>query len=280
MGACRRAAKHLFPESYQYLSSLRFRLHCKRKYAVFQRRVKASLYGDRMPTVLSGPFKGLGYLDEEGLWGPITPKWIGSYEDELHPFLEQILARPPQLILDVGSAEGYYSVLLAARLPGTVVHSYDIDPFARRSQRRLARLNGVCNLRIGSHCDHHRMAQILGSCADGGMIICDIEGGERSLLDPGLCPPLAQAVILVEVHDMQGSDRTGTGKLLTKRFEASHHIEFVEHKVKDLKAYQQVLGDALPLDDLAQALNEAREASRGYLIMRPRDVSTVQSPVT
>jgi hypothetical protein len=270
MQTCRGAAKAAFPKVYQFLSSYRFRQHCKKRYGKFQLQVRPLLYGTAAPTVLSGPFEGLSYLDEVGLWGPILPKWIGSYEDELHPFLEKLMQSPPSVIVDVGAAEGYYAVLLAARLPGTVVHAYEIDPFARRAQARFARLNHVSNLRINSLCTFEELEKLLGPAKGMGLLFCDIEGGETFLVDPVKCPALRHASIVVELHETKESPGEGTRNLLQSRFQDSHEIEYVPHTPKSIPRYLEVTRNTLTPAELSTAMNEVRGASRGFLIMHPR----------
>ncbi|RBP48115.1 hypothetical protein DES53_101915 [Roseimicrobium gellanilyticum] len=267
---CRGAAKAAFPKVYQFLSSYRFRQHCKKRYGKFQNQVRPLLYGGAPPTVLSGPFQGLPYLDEVGLWGPILPKWIGSYEDELHPFLERLFQSPPSVIVDVGAAEGYYAVLLAARLPDTVVHAFDIDPFARRAQARLARLNQISNLRINLLCTFEELGKLLGPAKSKGLLFCDIEGGETFLIDPMKCPALRDSVIVVELHETKDSPGESTRNLLQSRFQDSHDIEYVSHAPKSIPHYLEITRNVLSPADLSTALNEVRGASRGYLIMHPR----------
>jgi hypothetical protein len=46
----------------------------------------------------------------ETVWGPIEPKWLGTYELELHSIIKGILRAEYNTIIDIGSAEGYYSV--------------------------------------------------------------------------------------------------------------------------------------------------------------------------
>ncbi|QIF03897.1 hypothetical protein [Roseimicrobium sp. ORNL1] len=267
---CRGAAKAAFPRVYQFLSSYRFLQHCKKRYGKFQEQLRPLLYGESPPTVLSGPFQGLPYLDEIGFCGPIFPKWIGSYEDELHPFLEKLLQSPPSVIVDVGAAEGYYAVLLAARLPSSVVHAFDIDPFAKRALARLARLNHVSNLRINSLCTFAELEKLLGPAKDTGLLFCDIEGGEIFLVDPVKCPALRHARIVVELHETKDSPGEGTRNLLQSRFQDSHEIDYVPHAPKSMSRYLEVTRNALSPTDLSTALNEVRGASRGYLIMHPR----------
>ena len=71
------------------------------------------------------------------------PYQVGSFELELHPAVERIVAERPATVVNVGSAEGYYAVGLAMRLAGARVVGFELDPAlraaaaaARRAQRR------------------------------------------------------------------------------------------------------------------------------------------------
>ena len=124
----------------------------KYKFLQHQKDTKSQLFGKSDPYILSGPFAGLRYLNET-VWGSIEPKWLGTYERELHSIVDEIVRTGYETVIDVGSAEGYYSVGLGRKLPFAAIYSYDIDPWARAQQRRLARMNGVQNLRVRKYCN-------------------------------------------------------------------------------------------------------------------------------
>src|SRR6185437_13753235 len=95
----------------------RGRWRCKRLYGPIADKVRPKLYGEKSIEVLNGPFKGLKFVGQSNI-GVIIPKWVGSYESQLHPIIESVVsAGDYQTIIDVGAAEGYYSVGLAWRLP-------------------------------------------------------------------------------------------------------------------------------------------------------------------
>src|SRR5436190_882004 len=63
--------------------------------------------------VLGGIFKGLQYPRFESSGSGLVTKLLGSYENELHPFIQQLGANKYTEIIDIGCAEGYYAVGLA-----------------------------------------------------------------------------------------------------------------------------------------------------------------------
>jgi hypothetical protein len=259
--------EQLSPSAAQLIPSCRMYLRSKKRFGPFQRRMKPLLFGQKTPVILSGPFQGLLYLDEIGFCGPILPKWIGSYECELHGIIEDVLAHPPSLIIDIGSAEGYYSVLLAARLPNSHVVSFDYDVLAVRAQKRLAAKNGVTNLAIKKQCDHKQLMDLIEATKGSSLVICDIEGAEMEMIDPVRCPSLSKADLLVELHEGSKWRAQAMLKELEARFHTSHSITFIPIKPRDPARYLSVC-QTLPLEDLKRALDEDRCGSFGWLVLK------------
>jgi len=216
--------------------------------------------------VLSGPFAGMHYLDEI-VWGPIEPKWLGCYEAELHEIMARVLAKNYDTIIDIGSAEGYYSVGLAKSLPAATVFSFDVDPWGRAQQRRLARMNGVANLRIGRFC---RPVDLDRLATGRTLVICDIEGYEYGLLDPARAASLKTCDILVELHPNEalGLSVTDGDAALRARFAGTHRIEAREsmpRRIEDCRALPNLA--ALSADEIGAYIDERRDFHQGWLWM-------------
>ena len=77
-----------------------------------------------------GPFKDLKYAKALAAGSAILPKLTGTYEDELHPFIDMMITQQPDLVIDIGCAEGYYANGMAMRLPDTEVWAIDTDTYA------------------------------------------------------------------------------------------------------------------------------------------------------
>lgn len=63
-----------------------------------------------------GPFAGMNY-DVAASEGGGAPRLLGGYEASLAPIINDIVEAKPDLIIDVGCAEGYYAIGMARRLP-------------------------------------------------------------------------------------------------------------------------------------------------------------------
>src|SRR5688572_25413976 len=82
-------------------------------------RLTAQLAAATDYTVLSGPYRGMKYFGPPRI--PIvdenpTTKLIGSFEAELHPWIEALTARDFPTVIFLGSGEGYHAVGMARRM--------------------------------------------------------------------------------------------------------------------------------------------------------------------
>ena len=213
--------------------------------------------------VVHGPFAGMRYPPATLARAQhLTAKLLGTYEEELSGFVADQVLRSPPLFVDLGAADGYYAVGFAFASPATRVHAYEIDPVAKRATRELARANGVAE-RVTLHgpANHRRLGELdLG----GAFVLCDIEGTEVDVLDPGALPGLARATLIVEVHTVEGED---TGPVMRERFAPTHAIESITPRGRDPAAHPE-LDDAPQRDS---ALDEPRFGQDGgWLVMLPR----------
>ena len=173
-------------------------------------------------TVSAGPFKGMIYGIKDAEVSRVT-RLIGAYEQNLAPLFEQIIADAPPLIMDIGCGDGYYAVGLARLLPNSIVWARDIDEDALDRCAELAAANFVSDrVKIGGKLTH---ADFDICRAQNTTILCDIGGGEDSLLDPERAKGLRRADILVEVHESVHPRLTDR---LATRFEDTHHISLLD----------------------------------------------------
>jgi hypothetical protein len=263
----RRLAKNLLnrlcPDVIFAMRARRSRRYFRDAFLSRQSRVKSTIYGDTDPVVLSGPFSGMKYLNEV-CWGPIEPKWLGSYEQELQDVVGFILKNNYSRVVDVGSAEGYYAVGFAISFPSAQVYSYDIDPWARRQQRRLAELNGVKNLSIRKLCTNRELQTHLSSHA---LLICDIEGSEYELLNPLQTPSLRKCDILVELHDNLDAGLTikSGADELTRRFSDSHKVVKLGVSPRSNSKFRTLVATNLTDQQLTESMDERRSPDQVWL---------------
>lgn len=213
--------------------------------------------------VTAGPFAGLRYPDW-GLTGVdlYAPKVLGSYERELHAAVEAAIADQPPAVVVIGSAEGYYAVGLARRLPGARVLSYDTNPDRGRHVGEIAALNEVAVEAHAEECTHETLRDVLVPRA---LIVCDCDGCEDVVLDPQAVPALRECSLIVEAHDLL---KPGITDRLRAAFDPTHDIEVVPTRQRFVDDHPE-LGD-IPLVTRQLAISEFRGAPMWWLVLRPR----------
>lgn len=246
-----------------FLKSFSSRRYYAKRYEAFQDKMEQKIYPQKKPFILSGPFKGMLYFNKI-IPGPITPKWLGSYEYALHPIIEHLVKNGYMRIINVGCAEGYYACGMALRSPEAEVYAFDCDFFARRSCKALARMN-KCELRVhvSSYCSHKTLTGLIDQST---LIICDIEGGEKQLLDPLKVPKLLECDILVEVHEVNQA-AFDMEKLLNLRFEHTHTITRIKEFAPKPQPYVALCDGRLDEHTIATCLAEGRLFPQVWLWM-------------
>ncbi len=177
--------------------------------------------------VSSGPFVGMDYI-LTSIGSALGPKLLGTYEAELHPIIDRLLRRRFDHVVDVGAAEGYYAVGFARALPGASVVAFEQEKKGRDLLQKLACANGVEEMiAIRGRCEPVDLQEAL---RPGSLLVTDVEGYERILLDPERVPGLRHATILSEVH----APDDGLGGEICQRFAATHDAHWIKPQPRPL----------------------------------------------
>ncbi len=150
--------------------------------------------------ILYGPFAGMLFHNKTWNYGSTIPRFVGCYEDELHPVIDYVCQQTYTDILDIGCADGYYAVGLAMQKPTTLVHAFDIDPQALALCKEVATMNHVTNIEYKNVCTSETLQHF--DFKGRGFIVCDCEGYEAELFTADSIKNLANCDILIELHDM------------------------------------------------------------------------------
>lgn len=220
-------------------------------------------YGD---LVVSGPFRDLRYPPPEQWASCRFEKINAAYEHELHALINRLTAsKQYTTIVNVGAAEGFYSVGLAKLFPAAKIISYEgykpHDVFCAN----LARLNNVSD-RIDSRGFCH-VEDLTALKPEGKVLVwMDIDTGERQVLDPTKVPWLKEADILVELHDCL---EPGLTPLIRDRFSPTHQIEQITNSGLDYARYP-VLRNLL-FTEIDALVGEDRRGLQDWFFMEPSD---------
>jgi len=226
------------------------------------REIGASLYGKGGALVRSGPFEGMTLLNRT-LEGNVAPKLLGCYEQELHDAIERCIKTPYEYVVNLRCGDGYYAVGLARRMPNSEIKAYDLNKGRRTLCRDAAKENGVGErVSIGMECDAEELTALAGRRV---LVVCDIEGGERELLDPERIPALKGFDILVELHE--NLDKA-LPEIIIARFVESHEIECFQHQGRDPHTFKEL--DKISQFDQFLALWEGRQGPTPWSFMRAK----------
>ncbi len=219
-------------------------------------------------SVASGPFAGMRYLTK-GVGSSFAAKILGTYEKELHSIILRILSLHFVRVINIGAGEGYYAVGMAFTHPSQPeVIAFEADAVGRRRILWLALHNEVRPIAIHGLCNAGDLAAALREGVPT-LVVCDVEGDEKNLLNLEAVPSLREAWILVEVHDFV---ERGMGDLLKRRFHGTHWIREIWSEARNAAdlPWSSRLTDLLPLGVRLRAMNEGRPERMRWFWMEPR----------
>jgi hypothetical protein len=212
-------------------------------------------------TVFSGPFAGMK-IAMDAAWGDgdVMPKLLGCYEQELHQALSRAVTRRPEIVINIGCAEGYYAVGLARALRAASIIAFDTLPLAQEICRKAAVANGVSDrLKVQGECMPKDM---VGFAATPGrkLLVIDCEGAEQTLLVPEVIRGLGDSDVIVECHDFIVPGITAA---LSGLFASSHIVEHIDQGGRNPSAYESLR----QLNELYRwlAINENRPVAMNWL---------------
>lgn len=226
------------------------------------RRVLAAVHGVLRTTVLAGPFKGLRFSPGIDLSMHLH-KMLGSYESELHADIEKWISHAFRTVVNIGAAEGYYTVGMAMRLPQCKIFAFEMDDAARQYCEEAVLLNQVdSRVTVLGKCDWRSLAALP---MEGTLLIVDCEGAELDILSDEIVSRLTKAWLVVELHDAL---RPGCSRTLWQRFRKTHDMKFITAEPRDAERFP-VLNGLRPRQKKV-ALDEIRLGIQEWVVMTPK----------
>lgn len=224
--------------------------------------IQNTLLQQQGTVVMQGPLAGMDFLPQSAE-GCHIAKLLGCYEQPLQPFIEQAISNAYPTILNIGCAEGYYAVGMARRMPKTQIQAFDLNPKAQEVCTALAQKNSVADrVKVGALFKPEDFANYANQKV---LVLCDIEGSEKDLLNPELAPALKGMDLIVESHECLIAGITQT---LINRFKGSHQITLVQDNgQRQLKDVPQWFNNLAHLDQLL-ATWEWRSGATPWLVMK------------
>jgi hypothetical protein len=221
--------------------------------------------------VNAGPFKGVRCVPTES-GDAVIAKVCGTYEMEIYPAIEELIARNPRIVADIGAAEGFYVAGFAHRLPAARIIAYEARPEWQDRIRNLLRLNRLGDsVEIRGYCGSEEFRQVAKevTSAGRGLVFMDIEGGEGPLLLGEDFRDWQNTDFLVELHE---PDTREPGEELARKMEATHHVSMIEARERSLDCVRSRLWRlllAMPGGWITR-LNEGRRYQMRWLVAKSR----------
>lgn len=194
------------------------------------------LFGNK---IHMGPFAGMVIPERVPNWddGNSGTKLLGCYEHELHDAVYHAIWREPDLVIDVGCAEGYYAIGFARALPQARVYALDTNEAALKLCEEYSRINGTAG-RIHFVQGARSPEELRFSTTVGKRLyLIDCEGEELELVDLRKCPELKYSDIIVECHDFM---RPSVSRILADRLAATHKVDLIRPRLPNFGQYQFV----------------------------------------
>lgn len=213
-------------------------------------------------TVLRGPFKGMRYSQRIANERNLVHRLVGSYENELHGWCEEVVRNQYGVLLDIGTADGFYAVGFAQRMPKTQVIGFDTDPWARAATKELIAENGVRNVEVKSMCSPDWLNCHL---KPNSLIFSDCEGYEMVLFNSALVPALTRCDMVIELHERPAP---GVEQALAARFAESHDMRLATYGCRDPEDYPEL--EAIPPELRASAISEGRGGPQNVMFLTRR----------
>ena len=212
--------------------------------------------------VLNGPFAGLKYPGFSSFGSAIYPKILGSYEKEIHSFLDTIFSKNYDSVIDIGSAEGYYSVGFAKKsFFSNKVVAVDINEDALILLKSIAALNEVEHkIETMNKIDFKQLGEMCSG--KNNFIFCDCEGFEKEVFNMHNIQALRNSDLLIEIHDAKVHY---VSKYIEQLFNESHRISRVSSTddIQKLNSYQYPemigLSDAAKIKILSEGRGSIQE---------------------
>jgi hypothetical protein len=255
-------AHHIEYPDYHWWPEERVREHLE---TIYQRIVARDGYH-----IQSGPFAGMIYLEHVGAedirrGSAFLPKLVGSYESELNEAVAAIVRTEYRRIINVGSAEGYYAIGLAMRMPAAQVIAFELDDKSRHWCEEMAEANHVADrVAVEGICTTATLRAVV---EPGALLVVDCEGDEAILLDPDQISELKHCDVLVELHDMLVP---GVSQLVMRRFAQTHDIAIISPQPYDPSRYAFL--QAFTEEEQYMAVDELRGEGAQWAFMRAKAV--------
>ena len=222
--------------------------------------------------IMDGPFKGMKYysfLHSKYGMGNTHQRLFGTYEKELHQYIDLINQNKPELIINVGGGDGYYGVGLKLNNQNAKIIIFEKDRLKQKLISQLLIKNGIGNSReVYGECTTSKLRKNLLPRSTN-FVIMDVEGAEKDILSDEIVLVSDSTYFLIEIHD---HIEKGIGSKIINRFNNTHNISNIPFSGRNYDDFDKTgwLVDILPQKYNLQCIWEKRPKDQYWLYMEPK----------
>lgn len=237
---------------------------------LYRKRAAGRLYARAGGVVQRGLFAGMRLDQTSHLSNSyMALKAYGLYETEVHAWLA--LQPDVDTLVNIGAGEGYYSIGLVRIGKAKRAISFELDGKGRSAIAVNAAANSLGDkIAIHGAAGADLVDVLKREEADprSTVLLCDIEGGEFSVITPELVRFLSGARFAIELHGFAVADGEKAISDLAGLFAGTHDVEIVKAGPRDWSGIAEIEA----LNDLERALvtTEGRKKLGRWLFATPR----------
>ena len=218
--------------------------------------------------ILHGPFKNLHFTTGHTGASANFAKMLGSYESEIHPFIEIALKNNYSNLINIGSDDGYYAVGFATKLPDLKVYAFDSNKAAWPSLQQNAGANGVGEKVLQASMFTPDDLNVFAD-SQRNLFVVDCEGAEKDIFTSKNIRGLSNADLIIELHLHVHPELETYFRNL---FEETHLIEIKDSIPDYLKASRNIIPELSKADfKLKQYITGEREEFMQWIFLRAKN---------
>lgn len=181
-------------------------------------------------------------MSKRGYWNSRdkAPMLLGIYEKEVLDSLTD-LPKHYSTFIDLGAADGYYSVGVLVNNIFKKSICYELDELGRELIKENAILNNVLErIEIKGLANKNFYEEISEHDIKHSVILIDIEGSEFEFFSKKTFNIFKNSIIFIELHDFMFSNGDDLLIDLKNKAKDTHIIEILTMGSRDLSSYEEV----------------------------------------
>lgn len=242
-----------------------------RRETVFERRERVSVevYDLCGGTVRHGPFAGLR-LGPDVWWSRPDhgAMMLGLYEQEVLATLVSEAGMGRDRFICLGGADGYYAIGMLHAGFAAKATCFEMSDVGQSAIRANAQLNGVADrLVLEGKADEDFLDRVDEGDMSRALVLIDVEGAEFDILTPRVLKAMANAVVIIEIHNWI-PDFLEKYERLLRNAEPWFELHKIQPTPRDLTRFEE-LRDFTD-DNRLLLCSEGRPNVMTFLMLKPR----------